>query len=261
MNNTVSRIGLIDDLRGFCVFCMIFYHGVLLAAQSFGVALGQQAYDFFAPAEPFFAGIFILLCGISCRLSHSNWARGLKLLGVALAINLLTLLILPLFKRLGFDASQTGIWFGILNLLSFSILFFALAHKVIDWLPPAAGAYLMLVFWYVTRFLEEGRIGFPGQWEVELPAAWMSHFWTFPLGFHNNSFFSADYFPIIPWLFWFLAGAYFGIYIQDGHVPHFAYKARLGPINWMGRHALLLYIVHLPAWWILLELLHLVHVI
>ena len=256
-----NRIGLMDDLRGVCVFCMIFYHGFLLAFQSFGIVAGGQAYDFFRPVQPIFAGIFILLCGISCRLSHSNWERGLKLFGVALAINLITILLLPQLERFGFDFSGTEIWFGILNLLSVSILFFALAHKVLDWLPPAAGAYLMLVFWYVTRFFEDGRIGFPGEWEGSLPASWMSHFWTFPLGIHNEAFWSADYFPLIPWLFLFLAGAYFGIYVQDGHVPNFAYKARLGPVNWLGRHALLIYIVHVPAWWLVLELLHLIHII
>ncbi len=258
---STNRIGLMDDLRGFCVFCMIFYHGFLLAFQSFGIVAGGQAYDFFRPVQPIFAGIFILLCGISCRLSHSNWERGLKLFGVALAINLITILGLPQLERFGFDFSGTEIWFGILNLLSVSILFFALAHKVLDWLPPAAGAYLMLVFWYVTRFFEDGRIGFPGEWEGRLPAAWTSHFWTFPLGIHDQAFWSADYFPLIPWLFLFLAGAYFGIYIQNGHVPNFAYKARLGPINWLGRHALLVYIVHVPAWWLVLELLHLIHLI
>ncbi len=207
---STNRIGLMDDLRGFCVFCMIFYHGFLLAFQSFGIVAGGQAYDFFRPVQPIFAGIFILLCGISCRLSHSNWERGLKLFGVALAINLITILGLPQLERFGFDFSGTEIWFGILNLLSVSILFFALAHKVLDWLPPAAGAYLMLVFWYVTRFFEDGRIGFPGEWEGRLPAAWTSHFWTFPLGIHDQAFWSADYFPLIPWLFLFLAGAYFG---------------------------------------------------
>ena len=252
-----KRIGLMDDLRGFCVFCMIFYHGFLLAFDSFGVVAGGQAYDFFRPVQPFFAGLFILMCGISCRLSHSNRDRGLKLLAVALAINLLTVLVLPRLEPPGFDFSGSAIWFGILDLLAVCILFFALAHKVIDWLPPAAGMYLMLVLWYVTRFVEEGRIGFPGEWEGTLPASWYTHFWTFPLGFHNARFWSADYFPILPWIFLFLAGAYFGIYIQNGHVPEFAYKARLGPINWLGRHALLIYIIHVPAWWLLLELVHL----
>ena len=169
---STNRIGLMDDLRGFCVFCMIFYHGFLLAFQSFGIVAGGQAYDFFRPVQPIFAGIFILLCGISCRLSHSNWERGLKLFGVALAINLITILGLPQLERFGFDFSGTEIWFGILNLLSVSILFFALAHKVLDWLPPAAGAYLMLVFWYVTRFFHRvpRRMGGPppGRLDVSL---------------------------------------------------------------------------------------------
>ena len=113
-----NRIGLMDDLRGFCVLCMIFYHGFLLAFSSFGVVAGGQAYDFFRPVQPFFAGTFILLCGISCRLSHSNRDRGLKLLAVALAINLITILGLPRLKPLGFDFSGSEIWFGILDLLA-----------------------------------------------------------------------------------------------------------------------------------------------
>ena len=257
-----NRIGLMDDLRGFCVLCMIFYHGFLLAFSSFGVVAGGQAYDFFRPVQPFFAGTFILLCGISCRLSHSNRDRGLKLLAVALAINLITILGLPRLKPLGFDFSGTEIWFGILDLLAVCILFFALTHRVLDWLPPAAGAYLMLVLWYVTRFVEAGQIGFPGELVKTLPAEWSTHFWTFPLGIHTATFWSADYFPLLPWMFLFLAGCYFGIYIREGHVPDFARKSRLGrPINWLGRHALLVYIVHVPAWFVVLELAHLIHLI
>lgn len=252
-----KRIGLMDDIRGFCVFCMIFYHGFLLAFDAFGVVAGGQAYDFFRPAQPWFAGTFILLCGVSCRLSHSNRDRGLKLLAVALAINLLTILGLPRLSAFGFDFSGSEIWFGILDFLSIAILFFALAHKVIDWLPPAAGTYLCLVLFYVTRRLQQGRIGFPGEWETTLPAGWMDHFWTFPLGFHNDAFWSADYFPLFPWLFLFLAGCYLGIYVQNGHVPGFAYKSRLPGINWLGQHALLIYIIHVPAWWVVLELVHL----
>ncbi len=256
-----NRIGLMDDLRGFCVFCMIFYHGFLLSFDSFGFVPGIRAYEFFRPVQPVFAGIFILLCGVSCRLSHSNWERGLKLLGVALAINLATILLLPKIHIAGVSFEGTAIWFGILNLLSVCILFFALAHKVVDWLPPAAGMYLMLVLWYVTRFVEDGRIGFPGEWEGTLPASWYTHFWTFPLGIHNAQFWSADYFPLLPWLFLFLAGVYFGIYIQNGHVPQFAYKARLGPVNWLGRHALLIYVLHIPCIWVVLELLNLIGII
>lgn len=252
-----QRIGLIDDLRGICVFCMIFYHGFLLAGDSFGVAAGTLAYEFFRPVQPVFAGVFILLCGLSCRFSRSNWKRGAELLGVALAINLVTILLLPLLEApLGFDFSGTEIWFGILDLLSVCILFFALAHRVLDWLPPAAGAYLCLVLWYMTRAFEEGRIGL-GSWNVTVPASWRSHFWTFPLGVHNGAFWSADYFPLIPWGFLFLAGAYFGIYLIENKVPAFAMKARLGPVNWLGRHALIVYIAHVPAWWVVLELVHL----
>lgn len=252
-----DRIGLMDDLRGFCVFCMIFYHGFLLAYDFFGVAAGLEAYNFFKPVQPLFAGTFILLCGISCRLSHSNWERGAKLLGVALAINLATIVILPNLHVFGMDFSGSEIWFGILDLLAVCILLFAATHKVIDLLPPAAGAFLMAVFYYITRGIQNFKIGFPGELEATLPVSWQGHFWTFPLGFHGPQFWSADYFPLLPWMFLFFAGAYLGIYIQEGDLPAFTYRSLFRPVNWLGRHALLVYVIHVPCWWIVFELVHL----
>ena len=252
-----NRIGLMDDLRGFCVFCMIFYHGFLLSYDFFGLVPGLTAYNFFKPVQPLFAGTFIVLCGISCRLSHSNWERGGKLLAVALAINLATIVVLPRIHAFGMDFSGSEIWFGILDLLAVSILLFAAGHKVLDILPPAAGAYLMALFYYLTRNFEHGKVGFPGELEATVPASWMEQAWTFPFGLHNTQFFSADYFPLVPWLFLFLAGAYLGIYVKEGNVPKFAYKSLVKPLNWLGRHALLVYVVHVPVIWVLLELVHL----
>ena len=255
------RIGLIDDIRGLCVFCMIFYHGFLLLGDGFGVQFGTDAYEFFKPAQPFFAGTFIVLCGVSCRLSHSNWKRGAELFGIALAINLITILLLPRIHLFGYTFTGTEIWFGILNLLSVCILLFALTQKVVDWLPPAAGAFLMCVLYYVTRFFEEGLVGFPGELETTVPASWMSHFWTFPLGLHDGTFWSADYFPLIPWAFLFFAGAYLGIYVKENTLPEFVYPARVRPLTWLGQHALLVYVLHVPAWWVVLEILDVIGII
>lgn len=256
-----ARIGLMDDVRGFCVFCMIFYHGFLQAYDSFGQVWGLTAYEFFRPAQPWFAGAFILICGISSRLSHSNWQRGLKLFGVALAINLVTILLLPNIHVLGVEFTGVEIWFGILNLLSVSILLFAAGHKVFDWLPPAAGAYLFAVLYYVFRQFEFGKVGFPGQLEWNAPSSWFQQAWSFPFGIHTPTFYSADYFPLLPWFCLFMAGAYLGMYVVEGYVPNFAYKSRVRPFNWLGRHALLIYVVHVPAVWVVLELLSLVGVL
>ena len=102
-----QRIHLMDELRGFAVFCMVFYHGFYTLAYLYHLELGKILLYFFMPAEPWFAGLFILIAGVSSNLSHSNLIRGLKLAGVALVVTLATWLVVP----------EERILFGILHFL------------------------------------------------------------------------------------------------------------------------------------------------
>lgn len=85
-----GRIYLMDELRGFAVFCMVFYHGFYTLGYLFGNAIGLYYFRFFMPAEPFFAGLFMFISGIASDLSRSNLSRGLKLLALALGVTLVT---------------------------------------------------------------------------------------------------------------------------------------------------------------------------
>lgn len=249
------RVGLMDDLRGFCVFCMIFYHAFVLMAEGFGWTAGARLFAFFAPAEPWFAGVFILLCGISCRLSHNNWARGGKLLLIALLITAVTAYVLPLI-----GLSGMAIWFGILHLLSLCILLFALLEKPLTKVPPAAGiavfAVLFLLFrnWVDRSGNLGGSVGLFGPLVWNMPASWHEAKWLFPLGIMHVRFWSADYFPLIPYGFLFFVGTYPGIYVRDGRLPEWAYPTRSRPLSWLGTHALLIYVLHMPVIFVLLLL-------
>ena len=114
-----GRIHSMDELRGFAVFCMIFYHGFYTAGFLFGSEVGAYFFRFFAPAEPFFAGLFIFISGIACNLSHSNLARGLKLLAVALGVTLVTGVFVP----------QDIIVFGILHFLAVCMILCGLLDR------------------------------------------------------------------------------------------------------------------------------------
>ena len=103
-----------DEIRGLCVLLMIFYHAFYTMSMLFHWELGTKLLVFFSPAEPFFAGLFILISGISSQLSHSNLIRGLKLLGVALALTLVTNIIVQVLKSLLYDMLPT-------NLLAFLV--------------------------------------------------------------------------------------------------------------------------------------------
>ena len=65
-------------------------------------------------AQPLFASIFIVICGISCTLSHNNLKRGLLLLLVAEALTLGTHLY----------TKPDVLNFGVLHLLAVCILVF-----------------------------------------------------------------------------------------------------------------------------------------
>ncbi len=226
----MNRIHILDELRGLCVVLMVVYHALYTLAASFLSPLALKLYTFFYPAEPFFAGVFIVLCGVSCRLSRNNVLRGLWLSLLSIGMTAVLLLIMP---------SQV-IRFGVLHCLAVCILLFAAAKPLLDRIPPLIGAIvsavLFAVGWTVPTMHGGTFCGIP------LPAALLECDPLFPLGF--GTVFSADYFPLIPWLFLFLAGTFLGQW-RD-RLPAWCYRRRVPPLSFLGRYSLWVYLIHQP---------------
>jgi len=226
--NIRSRIWEIDFLRGLSIILMVFYHlgydlndfcgikklaGISIDVSGTGIAVAQF----------FFAGLFILLSGISSTLSRSNVRRALKLLVVALAVTAVTYF---------FDASQP-ILFGILHCLGASILIYGLTLEGSKARTCAAAAAAVLIISAALRY-------FPGRLNVDFN-------WLLPFGIHSDAYASFDYFPLLPWFSVFLAGTALGKSV-------YGRKRSLLPGRWpetfvnaAGRHSLLIYIVHQPV--------------
>lgn len=228
-----KRIHLLDEIRGFAVLCMIFYHGFYSLAFLFQLDWGMALLRFFMPAEPFFAGLFIFISGISSNLSHSNLLRGVKLLGIALLVSIVTFLVVP---------SQV-IVFGILHFLSICMILFGLLRPLQEKIPLIPGIVLSALLYLCTMQISSGVLAFG----ISLPDMLYQTNWLAPLGFHNAAFFSSDYFPLLPWAFVFSAGTFAGRWAAQGKFPQWMYPSRIRPLSWMGRHALILYIVHQPV--------------
>ena len=126
MNDSSKRIALLDELRGFCVLCMIFYHAFIFMYEQYDIRFGYDAYTFFLPVQPYVSCMFIFICGICCNLSHSNLKRGLKLAVFALALNFVSIVVLP---KMGF--AGTEIWWGILDFFTVAILSYVLFEKAV----------------------------------------------------------------------------------------------------------------------------------
>lgn len=241
-----KRISLLDEIRGFCVFCMVFYHAFYTYGTLFDLSFASDAFDFFEPVEPVFAGTFILISGISCRLSRSNIKRGLLLAVVSALITFVTVVLMP---KAGLEGGE--IYFGILHFLAVAIILFALLHKLADKVNPVIGIIVSAVLFYLFRGTSSGFFGLFSPYILHFPQKLYDCAYLFPLGFANPSFYSADYFPILPWIFLFFLGSFLGVYVASGKVPNFAYRSNLKIFDWLGTHALIIYIVHQPVIYIL----------
>lgn len=237
-----SRVYLIDELRGFAIFCMVFYHAFFDMSSLFNLDIGDKLLNVFMPVEPVFAGLFVFISGISSRLSHNNLKRGLKLLAVSLLVTLATYIFDLLFDM------NILIMFGILHMLAISMLAFSAFKPLLDKLKPLWGLIIFSLIFIISYFAMQN---FSGQINP-------SHNLFAPLGFHNGSFRSSDYFPLIPWIFIFIAGSYLGIYIKEGKTPEWALKSRSTFFQFLGRNSLIIYILHQPVILLILQLISLI---
>ena len=242
-----------DEVRGFAVLCMIFYHAFYILGTTFGYGWATELFYFFMPVQPLFAGLFIFICGVSCSLSKSNLKRGLKILAVAGVVTLFTAVVMPLF---GFVECE--IYFGILHLLSVCVLLCAALEKTLGRISPFVGILVCAVMYPFMSGISSGVLGYGELISVRLPDALYQTDWLVPFGIYSSDFFSADYFPIFPSVFIFFAGVFAGMQWKRSGFPEWAYPQRSKFFGFLGRKALWIYIAHMPLVYALTELIRFV---
>lgn len=232
-----KRIYFMDELRGIAIIAMILYHLFFSMYYIFNISLGNTLIGIFMPYEPLIAGVFIFLSGVSSSFSKSNYLRGFKLLIVSLAITLVTAVIVP----------QLSIKFGILHFLACAIILFQILKKLIIKIPVKIGIAASAVIFLLSFGVPQGYIGIKPVCYINLPWQIYKAYFLFPLGFPAPDFYSADYFPLIPWFFLFAAGGFAGIWAAKNSLPRFMYKKKVPFLCFLGRHSLVIYIVHQPV--------------
>lgn len=244
MGNTHSgrRIHFLDEIRGFCVVLMVFYHSFYTIGYMFDVEFFATLFKFFTPVEPFFAGLFIFICGICCNFSHSNLKRGLLLAGVAILMSAM----LWCGTRLTILDSGAMIWFGILHLLAVCILLYVLLRPTLQFIPTWLGvalcAVLFVLFMHVSPY-EGSYFGISGLFAVSTPPVERS-FLSYVVGLcYVGS--TGDYFPLLPWVFCFLAGTYVGRWRRN--YPRWMSRSHCKPLSMIGKVSLWVYIAHQPV--------------
>ncbi|MCL2126530.1 MAG: DUF1624 domain-containing protein [Oscillospiraceae bacterium] len=222
-----KRIEIIDALRGFAVVLMVIHHLLYNLVEFLGAPEWFFSNPVFDVLHYIFAGVFIMLSGVSSRFSRGNIKRGLIVIALAAGISAVTYLM------------DMPIWFGVLHLLGFSMLFFGVTKRFWDIVPRKASPIifisLIVALSLGTAYLELF---------VESPIAGAA---VSVLGWAQPGFVSYDYFPIFPWIFVFLLGTWAGLYIVERKLPKWFYEFKAPFFPKIGRKALLIYILHQPV--------------
>ena len=71
--------------------------------------------------------------------------------------------------------------------------------------------------------------------------------WLYPVGFMYQGFSSADYFPLMPWLFLFIMGTVLGGWCLKNRENRILTAPLPAPMTFLGRHSLLIYLIHQPV--------------
>ncbi len=237
MNDKPERVVLLDELRGFAILCMVFYHLMYNLKFMLGINVPVFFENWFDPIRDAFAGLFICISGIVCNYSRNNLKRGAQCFFIGMAITFITAYAVP----------ESPDMFGILHCLGISMMIYGLAENVLKKISVPIGTAAGIILFIASFNFPYGYAGIKGILSAELPGVLYRTRVMFPLGFPRLGFNSLDYFPLMPWLFLFLAGTFFGRYVKAGGLPDFCRKTHIKFFALCGRHSLLIYVAHQPV--------------
>lgn len=210
------RIWEIDYFRGIAIILMVIFHLIVDLKDFHGFQV-EYLSGFWYYEGKLSAVLFIYLAGISSTLNRRATHHGMKLLAAAMLVSGATYLFSP----------ATYVRFGILHLLGSSILL----SPILVRLPSAVLGALTVVLLLLPRFLDK----------ITNDSGLL-----LPLGVTPAVFSSMDYYPLIPWLGVFLLGLLAGRRFYARRISLFAPWKGAVSISWLGRHSLIIYLVHQP---------------
>lgn len=233
--NTQSRVRVYDVIRGLCVVSMVGFHYCYDLVELVGVDLPWFRPPFEDVWRASISWTFLFLSGIMCSYSHNNMRRAVKYGLVAFLIWVVTYTA----------AVDIPISFGIIFCMSASTLLYAILRKL--GIEPRGIASLMALFclFLVLLKLPYGYLQL-GRLKIDLPTCLYSTEWISWLGFPGPKFSSGDYYPILPYSLMFLAGSAVGPILRSAEIPKTIEKISCPPLEFIGRHALAVYVAHQP---------------
>ena len=131
--------------------------------------------------------------------------------------------------------------FGVLTFLGSAMLLMIPLDKILKNVDNFVGLLVSGVVFSLFWGINEGTVVYGN---IELPRQLYSGGIMTYLGFMSSDFYSADYFSLLPWIFMYICG-----YFLSPVVLSFGEKAlgiKAEPPTFMGRHSLIIYLLHQP---------------
>lgn len=238
------RYHLIDVLRGFALVNMVIFHLMYDIFNIFSAGTGWNSEPLTIIWERFICCSFIILSGVSFNFSHRPFKRGMILNACGFLITIVTVLVIP----------SQAVWFGILNFLGCAMMLAYPLKEYLEKIKPVVGAVCSLLLFALLYGVPDGYVGFFGIELFRLPEFLYGIKALAFIGFPSADFHSTDYFPIIPWIFLFIFGYFAWRAIKNCNADRF-FKRRIPFFDFIGRHTLIIYILHQPIIMGILEII------
>lgn len=245
---TATRFWEVDTLRGVAIVMMIIFH-LMWDLWAYQVMPDLVLYaGFWKYFQRTTASLFIVLVGVSMTLSYRAAVRakgsaeglfrkfllrGLKIIGIGVAVAVVM-----------WAAGNGFAHIGVLQLIGFSI---------IAGYPFLRFKWLNLILWVLFNvvggiFLMVSKLGL------------IDTVWTVFFGLTPRTYGPPDFFPIFPWFGVVLLGIFIGntAYDDSGRrfpLPEWGDFFLFRGLQFLGRHSLLIYVIHQPILIVLLGLL------
>lgn len=231
-----ARYALLDELRGFCLIGMMLYHGLWDLVYLYGASIPWYTGTPGHVWQQIICCTFILLSGFCLALGHHPVRRGLIVFASGALVTLVTWLFMP----------ADLVLFGVLTFLGSAMIVTGLLRRWLERVPAWLGFAVSVVLFVVTKEINSGFFGFEGLVLGMVPAGLYANNFTAFLGFPQPWFYSTDYFSLFPWLFLFWAGFFLHQLVGKERMAPLGRSVCL-PLGWMGRHSLVIYLLHQPV--------------
>lgn len=237
----MKRYNKLDFIRGITIISMIGYHGLWDLIYLHGVSVPwYDAWPGFLWQQSI-CWTFILLSGFCWPIGKHQLKNGITVFVAGVLVSVVTIIAMP----------QERILFGVLTMLGSCMLLFIPLEKILKKCKASWGLIGSLLLFTVTYGINNGWIGFMGVKLVEVPQSLYANLFTTYLGFPTKSFYSTDYFSLLPWMFLYATGYFlYRITNQTQKLDTLRGKEG-GAVQWMGRHSLILYILHQPLLYVI----------